>query len=96
MTAYLVGHVTVKKADLWAKYVAGVQESLAPYAAKVIFRGLLDSVLAGDHKHESVVVIEFTDQATLEGWFNSDLYQSLIPLRYEAADVVITSYEPQG
>lgn len=93
MAAYLVGHITVKDNELWQKYVAGVQESLSPYAAKVVFRGQRAAVLAGQHEHDLVVVIEFADQATLNDWFHSAKYQALIPLRDQAADVVITAYD---
>ncbi len=93
MAAYLVGHITVKDNDLWQQYVAGVQESLSPYAAKVVFRGQRSAVLAGQHDHDLVVVIEFADQATLNDWFLSAKYQALIPLRDRAADVVITAYD---
>ena len=92
MAAYLVGHITVKNDELWQQYVAGVGESLAPFESKVIFRGQLDKVLAGQHAHDLVVVIEFPDQSTLDDWFNSDKYQSLIPLRNKAADVAIMAY----
>lgn len=93
MAAYLVGHITVKDEELWQQYVAGVADSLSGFESKVIFRGELVSVLAGSHAHSRVVVIEFADHATLDTWFHSDAYQSLIPLRDEAADLVITSYE---
>jgi uncharacterized protein (DUF1330 family) len=93
MAAYLVGHITVKDDTLWQKYVAGVQESLATFPSKIIFRGKLVSVLAGKHQHELVVVIEFPDQATLDNWYASEKYQALIPLRDQAADVVITTYK---
>jgi len=92
MATYLVGHITVKNDELWQQYVAGVGESLAPFESKVIFRGQLDKVLAGQHAHDLVVVIEFPDQSTLDDWFNSDKYQSLIPLRNKAADVAIMAY----
>lgn len=93
MTAYLVGHITVKNDTLWQQYVAGVADSLAPYEAKIVFRGQLASVLAGDHEHELVVVIEFSDHTTLDRWFTSPAYQALIPLRDEAARVTITTYQ---
>ncbi len=93
MAAYLVGHITVKDDGLWQRYVSGVQESIAPFKAKVVFRGRLDKVLAGQHAHDLVVVIEFADQATLDNWFNSEQYQSLIPLRDKAANVTITTYK---
>ena len=93
MAAYLVGHISVKNEELWRQYVTGVSESLSTFASKVIFRGNLVSVLAGSHEHTRVVVIEFSDHVTLDRWFQSDKYQSLIPLREEAANVVITTYE---
>ena len=93
MAAYLVGHITVKDDELWQKYVSGVQESISPFDAKVVFRGRLDKVLAGQHAHDLVVVIEFADQSSLDNWFNSEKYQSLIPLRDKAANVTITTYK---
>ncbi len=39
MSAYLVGHITVKDNGLWQEYMTGVQESLAPFDSKVVFRG---------------------------------------------------------
>ena len=93
MAAYLIGHVAVKNEDLWREYVAGVQESLAPFKANILFRGKLDKVLAGQHDKDLVVVIEFYDSAILDDWFKSKKYQSLIPLRDKAANVVITTYQ---
>lgn len=95
MASYLIGHITVKDAELWNRYVEGVRESLSPFNAKVLFRGELVSVLTGTHKHERTVVIEFGDRATLDAWFESEKYQSLIPIRDEAADLVITTYDSQ-
>jgi uncharacterized protein (DUF1330 family) len=93
MAAYLVGHITVKDNGLWQKYVSGVQESLSPFDSKIIFRGQLVEILAGQHEHDLVVVIEFPDQSTLNNWYASEKYQSLIPLRDKAANVVITTYK---
>jgi len=93
MAAYLVGHITVKNDGLWQKYMAGVKESLVPFDCKIIFRGQLDKILAGQHDHNLVVVIEYPDQTTLDNWYGSEKYQSLIPLRDKAADVVITTYK---
>ncbi len=92
MAAYLVGQITVKDDGLLQQYVAGVAESLAPFDSKIIFRGQLEKVLAGEQPHSLVVVIEFPDHATLDAWFTSEKYQALIPVRDRAADVVITTY----
>ena len=93
MAAYLVGHITVRDPDLWQVYTTGVQKSLIPFEANLVFRGQRAAVLAGEHSYEQCVVIEFSDQGSLQEWFNSDAYQDLIPTRNKAADVVIISYE---
>lgn len=94
MSAYLIGQISVKDGQLWQKYVTGVTESLAQFDATIVFRGKRSSVLAGENERDLVVVIEFSDRASLESWFNSEKYQSLISLRDNSADVVITTYEP--
>ena len=93
MATYLVGHIRIKDKTLWQQYVDGVGESLQPFAAEVVFRGAKTAILAGEHPYEQVVLIRFADQTTLQHWFTSQGYQSLIPLRDRAAEVVITSYE---
>ena len=93
METYLIGHIRIKDATLWQQYVDGVRQSLRPFAAEVVFRGTKAAVLAGEHPYEQVVLIRFADQSTLQQWFTSKEYQSLILLRDRAADVVIASYE---
>ncbi|MDT8419803.1 MAG: DUF1330 domain-containing protein [Desulfuromonadales bacterium] len=93
MAAYLIGQITVRDSSLWQNYVAGVAESLASFDTRIIFRGTRSATLAGTNDRDLAVVIEFSDQKTLQNWFNSDRYQGLIPLRDRAADVVITTYE---
>ena len=93
MSAYLVGHILVKNDEFWQEYVEGVRESLSPFESKIIFRGQLVSVLAGKHEHDLVVVIEFPDHSTLNDWYHSEKYKSLIGLREKAANTVITTYE---
>ncbi len=92
MAAYLIGQISVKNDALWQTYVAGVRESLSPFPSKIMFRGKRVAVLAGQHEHDLVVVIEFENHETLMEWFHSEKYQSLIPIRDQAADVVISTY----
>jgi uncharacterized protein (DUF1330 family) len=93
MSAYLIGHITVKNTDKWKTYIEGVQKSLILFESELVFRGKLATVLAGEHSHENTVVIKFRDQPTLQQWYHSDAYQALISVRDEAADVVIVSYD---
>lgn len=91
--AYVVGHITIKDADKWAEYRSRVPATLAPWGAELVFRGKLVSVLAGAHAHPDTVVIRFPDMRAVDGWVSSPAYQALIPLRNEAAEMVLLSYE---
>ena len=41
----------------------------------------------------AAVVIKFPDQHTLHAWYTSQAYQELIPIRDQAADAVLLSYD---
>ena len=91
--AYVVGHITVKDVDKWQQYQARVPATLAPWGAELVFRGQNVAVFSGQMPYTDIVVIRFADAATAERWFRSDAYQALLPLRAQAADVVLTSYQ---
>ncbi len=91
--AYVIGHITVKDAEKWDAYRAGVPATLTPWGAELVFRGRNAEVLAGQHAHADVVVIRFPDRKAVDAWHSSAPYQALIPLRQQAADVVLLSYE---
>lgn len=91
--AYVVGHITVKDAERWAEYRSRVPETLAPWGGELVFRGTQIDVLAGVSPHPDIVVIRFPGATAVSGWFSSPAYQSLIPLREQAADMVLSTYE---
>lgn len=91
--AYVIGHITVKDPEKWAEYRSQVPATLAPWGAELLLRGRLAAVLAGEHAHTDTVVIRFPDRQAVEGWHASPAYQALIPLRRQAADVDLLSYE---
>lgn len=91
--AYAVGHITVKAPAKWDEYRGKVPATLAPWNAELVFRGQLAEILAGSHPHHDTVVIRFPNLASLQGWYRSAAYQALIPLREEAADLVLLAYE---
>ena len=93
MAAYVIGHITVKNAEKWAEYRSQVPATLEPWRAELVLRGRRVGVLSGEHQHTDVVVIRFPDAAAVAGWYGSAAYQKLIPLREQAAEVVLISYE---
>ena len=91
--AYVIGHITVKDAAKWDEYRAQVPATLALWGAELVLRGKRSATFAGTHAHDDVVVIRFPDLEAANGWHDSAAYQALIPLRMQAADVVLLSYE---
>ena len=92
MSACVIGHITVRDEGKWAEYRAQVPATLAPWGAELLFRGQLAAVLSGHHAHSDTVVIRFPDTAAVAGWYQSAAYQALIPLREQAADLVLVTF----
>lgn len=93
MAAYVIGHITVKDDAKWAEYRGHVPGTLAPWGAELVLRGKRADVLSGQHDHTDTVVIRFPDPESILEWYNSDAYQKLVPLRRQAADMDLISYE---
>mgnify|MGYP000314202591 FL=1 len=91
--AYVVGQITVKDETLWAEYRSKVPATLAPWNAELVFRGQQARALSGECPHADIVVIRFASLADADGWYKSEAYQALIPLRQEAAMMILTTYE---
>ncbi len=91
--AYVIGHISIKDVEKWALYRAQVPATLAPWGGELVFRGERVATLAGQHDHDDVVVIRFPDQAAVDAWHASPAYQALIPLRQQAADIVLLAYQ---
>ena len=92
-TAYVVGHLTVKNAEKWAEYRNQVPATLEPWGATLVLRGKRFAILAGEHPHTDIVVIRFPDKEAVNNWHSSPAYQALIPLREQAAEMILISYE---
>lgn len=90
--AYVVGHITVKDPQKWAEYRSKVPDTLAPWQAELVFRGTQAAALSGSLAHPEIVVIRFPSLDAVNRWFTSPAYQSLLPIRERAADVVLLSY----
>ncbi|MEW8030019.1 MAG: DUF1330 domain-containing protein [Candidatus Thiodiazotropha sp.] len=91
--AYIIGHITVHDSDKWLEYRSKVPATLETWGGELVFRGKLSSVLSGSHNHSDTVVIRFSDLKALTGWHASPEYQSLIPLRQEAAEMDLLVFE---
>jgi uncharacterized protein (DUF1330 family) len=90
--AFVVGQMTVKHPEKWAQYRSQVLATLVPFGGELVFRGEQVQSFSGVNPHPDIVVICFPSLADAQGWHASPGYQALIPLRQDAADVVLTTY----
>jgi uncharacterized protein (DUF1330 family) len=90
--AFVVGQMTVKQPEKWAQYRSQVLATLLPFGGELVFRGEQVQSFSGVNPHPDIVVIRFPSLGDADGWHASAAYQALIPLRQEAADVVLTTY----
>jgi uncharacterized protein (DUF1330 family) len=93
MSACVIGHITVKDPGKWDEYRSKVPPTLVQWGGEVIFRGRKVEVFSGEHPHTDTVMIKFPDAASAAGWHSSAAYQALIPIREQAAGIVLVSFE---
>lgn len=91
MSAFFIATVTVNDSNKFQEYAQKAMESLKPFNGEIVIRG--KAVEDSGYDHDVVGIFKFPDMQTLEDWYGSDAYQSLIPLREEASDMIITKYE---
>lgn len=93
MSGCVIGHITVRDPEKWSEYRSKVPPTLIRWGGEVIFRGRRVKVLSGEHSYTDTVVIRFPDVGAAAAWYASAEYQALIPIREQAADIVLVSYE---
>lgn len=89
---YWIGHVDVEDMDEYKKYVAGNAKAFAKYGGKFLARGGQFENPEGTSRSRHVI-IEFESYQQALDCYNSEEYQSVIPIRardgVSAGDFVI-------
>ena len=94
MTAFFVAVVTVKDPARMQEYSQKAAETFKPFGGEMVMRGKAGEVLTGGAvTHQATGIASFPSMQDLKAWYASDAYQAIIPLREEAADMTITTYD---
>ena len=93
MTVYVIGNITIKDEAKWIEYRDQVPATLIPWNGKIVLRGKGAEMLDGEYRHTDTVVLRFPDMASAKQWHESPAYQALVPLRRQAAEVDLVSFE---
>lgn len=84
MRAIAVFLQTIHDETSLADYRAKVIPTLEPFGGKFLVRGGLFTVIEGTLPHERIVMAEFPSRAQAEGWYTSQAYQAILPLRLKS------------
>lgn len=96
MTAYAIARLwDVKLGPEIQAYLAGIDETLAPFAGQFIIHGGERTVLEGQW-NEDLIVIAFPDLTHARDWYASPAYQRILALRKgnSSGDVILIDGVP--
>ena len=83
MTTYALAYLrNVEFGDAIIDYLQRIDATLAPYGGRFLVHGG-DLTAAEGTWDGDIVIIEFPDRASAEGWYESPEYQAILPLRTE-------------
>lgn len=93
MTVYLVGHIDITDRDRYADYEAGFMDVFAKYNGEFVAVDDTPESLEGEADYTRCVIIRFPDADSAHAWYDSEGYQQLAAIRWEASASRITLIE---
>jgi uncharacterized protein (DUF1330 family) len=92
VTAFFIATAKIKNAEKMQAYARAAAATFPAYGGELVLRGKAIAPLAGANDDETAGIVKFPDADALARWYKSSEYQSIIPLREEAADMTIVAY----
>jgi uncharacterized protein (DUF1330 family) len=89
MASYAVGVLqAVRMGPPIVEYLERIDDTLRPFEGRFIIHGGEQDVREGTSPG-TLIVIEFPDRQAAEGWYRSDAYRAILPLRTENSDSTV-------
>jgi uncharacterized protein (DUF1330 family) len=85
MPAYVIAGTQVHDDEAMREYAQLVPATLKPFGGKFVVRGGQLEILEGAWTTPRMVVIEFPSLDRARAWYESDAYQAIIQMRFDAA-----------
>lgn len=85
MAAYIVADIEITDPAAYEEYKPKASAALQKYGARILARGGAVEPKEGDWAPKRLVVIEFSDMATLHRFYDSPEYTAARPLRQRAS-----------
>jgi len=89
MASYAVGVLQeVRMGPPIVEYLEKIDDTLRPFEGRFVIHGGEQDVREGTSPG-TLIVIEFPDRQAAEGWYRSDAYRAILPLRTENSDSTV-------
>lgn len=89
MSALFVIELNVKDAESLKEYSSQTPTILKEFDGELLLKGKPDLMHASNgsaSQYSTMVIFKFPTKEKAEGWYNSDAYQALLPIRDKAMD----------
>jgi len=93
VAAYLIAEIDVTDPEKFAVYREQIPTTLEPFGGHYLARGGAVTPLEGGWNPGRIVVIEFPDMASLQGWYESDAYGPVLAIRQAASNGRVIAVE---
>ena len=84
MKALCIVYENIDDWESYDRYRSLVMPTLEAFGAKFLVRGGAFTTVEGEMPFERIAVLEFPSRQAAEGWYHSDAYQAILPLRLAA------------
>ena len=85
-STYAIAHLrNVRFGPEIADYLRRIDATFEPFGGRFLVHGMQHEVLEGEWPGH-IIIIEFPDRASAEGWYRSEAYQEILPLRTRNAE----------
>ena len=85
MKAICIVYENIDDHQAYEKYRSQVSPTIDAHGGRFLVRGGTFTVLEGNMPFERIAVLEFPSRAAAESWYYSAEYQSILPIRLNAA-----------
>jgi uncharacterized protein (DUF1330 family) len=89
MTVYCIALIDITDRDRYDTYIQGFREIFSRYSGKLLSVEEEPDVREGSWPYNRTVLIEFSDSASFDAWYNSPDYQALAKHRYDSATTLL-------
>ena len=90
MTAYAIVDVEIHDIEPYMQYMASVKPLIEQFGGRYLVRGGEFKVIEGDYQPTRIVLLEFPDLDSIEGFYESAGYRSLKALRESCSTTNMT------